>query len=82
MTIVITYLAKDNAKNRKYKKTGEFFAKKDADRAMAKKIAKAWAKLTHVDLPKQHENYSGPICLPEVAIFRAGHRKSNSVTAR
>ncbi len=46
MTVVITYLATDNAKNRKHKKTGEFFAKKDADRELARRIEKAWAKLT------------------------------------
>ncbi|MEI7177092.1 hypothetical protein [Pectobacterium carotovorum] len=83
MTTVIVKPARDNAKRRKYLKTGAYFAQKDADRELAKKINKAWAKLTRVDLPKRSEpEYSGSVCLPQVALFNAGHRKSENMTAR
>ncbi|MEL7628742.1 hypothetical protein AAGW04_07020 [Pectobacterium aroidearum] len=83
MTTIIVKPAKDNAKRRKYLKTGAFFAQKDADRELAKKISKAWAKLTRVELPRRSEpEYSGSCCLPDVALFRTGHRKSENVTAR
>lgn len=82
MTTIIIKPAKENAKRRKYRKQGEYLAKKDADRELAKKISKAWAKLTRVEIPSQKPVYSGSCCLPEVAMFAAGHRKSKSVTAR
>ncbi|WP_369606243.1 hypothetical protein [Serratia marcescens] len=82
MTTIIVKPAKENAKHRKYRKQGEFLAKKDADRELAKKISKAWAKLTRVELPAQKPVYSGSCCLPEVAMFAAGHRKSEKITAR
>ena len=31
---------------------------------------------------RQKEVEGGAVCLPEVALFAAGHRKSNNVTAR
>lgn len=82
MATIIIKPAKENAKQRKYRKQGEFLAKKDADRELAKKISKAWAKLTRVELPAQKPVYSGSCYLPEVAKYAAGHRKSKSVTAR
>ncbi|TXE58982.1 hypothetical protein [Serratia nematodiphila] len=75
MATIIIKPAKENAKRRKYRKQGEFLAKKDADRELAKKISKAWAKLTRVELPAQKPVYSGSCCLPEVAMYAAGHRK-------
>lgn len=82
MATIIIKPAKENAKQRKYRKQGEFLAKKDADRELAKKISKAWAKLTRVELPAQKPVYSGSCCLPEVAMFAVGNRKSNKITAR
>ncbi|MGQ5784960.1 hypothetical protein ACN2W4_20960 [Serratia marcescens] len=82
MATIIIKPAKENAKRRKYRKQGEFLAKKDADRELAKKISKAWAKLTRVELPEQKPVYSGSCCLPGVAMFSAGYRKSNKITAR
>lgn len=75
MTTIIIKPAKENAKRRKYRKQGEYLAKKDADRELAKKISKAWAKLTRVELPAQKPVYSGSCCLPEVAKYAAGYRK-------
>ncbi|QQA77034.1 hypothetical protein [Pectobacterium parmentieri] len=81
MTTIIVKPVKDNAKRRKYLKTGAFFAQKDADRELAQKISKAWAKLTRVELPKRSEpEYSGSCCLPQVALYSAGHRgKTKSI---
>lgn len=31
---------------------------------------------------RDRSSESGAICIPEVAIYQAGHRKSNQVTAR
>ncbi|MEI7410098.1 hypothetical protein [Pectobacterium aroidearum] len=97
MTTIIVKPAKDNAKRRKYLKTGAFFAQKDADRELATKISAAWDRLTackkigtadvlaqlviQLRDGKQHE-VSGSACLSDVALFRAGHRKSENVTAR
>ena len=35
-----------------------------------------------VTITSQVQHYEGSCCLPEVAIFAAGHRKSERVTAR
>ena len=32
--------------------------------------------------PALRDKYSGSICLPDVAIYQAGHRKSVNITAR
>ncbi|MBS3895148.1 hypothetical protein, partial [Serratia marcescens] len=72
MATIIIKPAKENAKRRKYRKQGEFLAKKDADRELAKRINKAWAKLTRIEVSAQKPVYSGSCCLPEVAMFAAG----------
>lgn len=82
MTIIIVKPATENAKSRKYQKTKAFFAKKDADRELARKINKAWAKLTRAELPRRKEEYRGSCCLPEVAKFAAGYRQSVNITAK
>lgn len=83
MTTIIVKPAKDNAKTRRYRQRGELMARRREHAALAFKISKAWAKLTHVDLPKRSEpEYSGSVCLPQVALFNAGHRKSENGTAR
>lgn len=58
------------------------------------KINRAFAKLSGegsertckaLSLPglrQPKEDTSGSICIPQVAIFQAGHRKTNNVTAR
>ncbi|HGE8334240.1 TPA: hypothetical protein ACGD5E_000312 [Serratia marcescens] len=82
MTTIIVKPAKENSKTRRYRQRGEVMAKRREDADTAKKLNKAWAKLTRVELPAQKPVYSGSCCLPEVAMFNAGHRKSKSVTAR
>lgn len=95
MTTIIVKPAKDNAKRRKYLKTGTFFAQKDADRELATKISAAWDRLTTckkvgtADILAQlviqlrdgkHHEVSGSACLPQVALYSAGHRgKTKSI---
>ncbi|MBH3213203.1 hypothetical protein [Serratia marcescens] len=75
MTTIIVKPAKENSKTRRYRQRGEVMAKRREDANTAKKLSKAWAKLTRVELPAQKHVYSGSCCLPEVAMFAAGHRK-------
>lgn len=83
MTTIIIKPAKENAKRRKYRKQGEYLAKKDADRELAKRISKAWAKLTKVELPAQKPIYSGSCCLPDTALFFVkGSSNGKKVTAK
>lgn len=62
-------------------------------KAYCKKIDRAFSRLSegcservtravsHA-VVRQKEVDGGAVCLPEVALFAAGHRKSNNVTAR
>lgn len=62
-------------------------------KAYCKKIDRAFSRLSegcservtravsHA-VVRQKEVEGGAVCLPEVALFAAGHRKSNNVTAR
>lgn len=62
-------------------------------KAYCKKIDRAFSRLSEgcservskaISLAgtRQKEVEGGAVCLPEVALFAAGHRKSNNVTAR
>lgn len=62
-------------------------------KAYCKKIDRAFSRLSEgcservtraISLAgtRQKEVDGGAVCLPEVALFAAGHRKSNNVTAR
>jgi 1,2-phenylacetyl-CoA epoxidase PaaB subunit len=46
MTRITVKPAKENAKTRKYRRTGEFFATKDANRALARRIESAFTRLS------------------------------------
>lgn len=89
MTIVITYLAKDNAKTRYRARRAAKREQAEADARLARKIAVASAgcslnvarATSAPSLREKHE--SGSACLPDVAKFAAGYRKSKDiVTAR
>lgn len=83
MTTIIVKPAKENSKTRRYRQRGEVMAKRREDADTAKKLSKALAKLTRVELPAQKPVYSCSCCLPEVAMFNAKFRKSKgNVTAR
>ena len=96
---VISYLpTKNNSKSRRMRERGEHYAAYkalcDADRAMARKLEAAFTKLSEGCTAKVARAINGPsvrdvkeesgaMCLPQVAIFAAGHRKPvESVTAR
>jgi len=62
-------------------------------KAYCKKIDRAFSRLSEgcservtkaisLAVTRQKEVEGGAVCLPEVALFAAGHRKSNNVTAR
>ena len=62
-------------------------------KAYCKKIDRAFSRLSEgcservsraISLAgtRQKEVEGGAVCLPEVAMFAAGHRKSNNITAR
>lgn len=62
-------------------------------KAYCKKIDRAFSRLSEgcservtkaisLATTRQKEVEGGSVCLPDVAIFAAGHRKSNNVTAR
>lgn len=76
MTIVMTILASDNARNRRR-------AKRAAEReqvAGPQHISRIEKACSSPSLRDRHESTS--VCLPEIALFNAGYRKSETVTAR
>ncbi|MBQ0956961.1 hypothetical protein [Serratia symbiotica] len=46
MTVIIVKPAKDNSKNRRYRQRGQLIAKHRENAEFAKKLSKAWDKLT------------------------------------
>lgn len=89
MTVVITYLAKDNAKARYRARRAAKREQAAEDMRLARKVATAVsgcslnvARATSApSLRDKHE--STAMCLPEIAIFAAGYRNSKDiVTAR
>jgi len=76
MTIVMTILASDNARNRRR-------AKRATERervAGPKHLSRIEKACSSPSLRDRHESTS--VCLPEIALFNAGYRKSESITAR
>jgi hypothetical protein len=74
----MTILASDNARNRRR-------AKRAAEREQAAKqcmphLSRIEKAVISPSLRDRHESTS--VCLPEIAIFNAGYRKSESITAR
>ncbi|HAS0801341.1 TPA: hypothetical protein JAX15_000071 [Enterobacter roggenkampii] len=83
--------------NRNQRRMAAYNAMKAAQKleakAYCKKIDRAFSRLSEgcservsraISLAgtRQKEVEGGAVCLPEVALFAAGHRKSNNVTAR
>jgi hypothetical protein len=81
MTVVITYLATDNAKNRYRARRAAKREQMQADNKLARNIAVASAgcslnvsrATSSPSLREKHE--STGMCLPDVALYQAGHRK-------
>lgn len=81
MTVVITYLASDNAKNRYRARRAAKREQMQADNKLARNIAVASAgcslnvsrATSSPSLREKHESSS--VCLADVALYQAGHRK-------
>lgn len=87
MTIVITILASDNSKNRYRARRAAKREQAMQDASLARRVANSTCstrvtKAISLAGTRQKEVEGGAVCLPEVALFAAGHRKSKHVTAR
>lgn len=91
MTVVITYLAKDNAKSRYRARRAAKREQANADASLSRKIAVIASGCSSMKVARaingpsvrDVKEESGAMCLPDVALYAAGHRKpTESVTAR
>ena len=85
--IIVTYLADDNARNRRRARRQAQREQAMQDASLARRVANSTCstrvtKALSLAGTRQKEVEGGAVCLPEVALFAAGHRKSNNVTAR
>lgn len=85
--IIVTYLADDNARNRRRARRQAQREQAMQDASFARRVANSTCstrvtKAISLAGTRQKEVEGGAVCLPEVALFAAGHRKSNNVTAR
>ncbi|EQA1694551.1 hypothetical protein O1E46_RS20840 [Enterobacter hormaechei] len=85
--IIVTYLADDNARNRRRARRQAQREQEMQDASLARRVANSTCstrvtKAISLAGTRQKEVEGGAVCLPEVALFAAGHRKSNNVTAR
>lgn len=85
--IIVTYLADDNARNRRRARRKAQREQAMQDASLARRVANSTCstrvtKAISLAGTRQKEVEGGAVCLPEVAMFAAGHRKSNNVTAR
>ena len=81
---MITLVAK-NSVTRRYLKRGELMAKRRAESCGSVKTDAISGRVEQALLApnwREPKEESGGACLPQVAIFSAGYRKSESVTAR
>ncbi|EGK4155416.1 hypothetical protein IPA41_002065 [Escherichia coli] len=97
MTVVITYLADDNARNRRRARRQAQREQAMQEQRLARKIALKLSGCVRADKAaslgilrckkadvrcKKADECSGSICLPNVALYAAGYRKSKQLTAR
>ncbi|WP_257394197.1 hypothetical protein [Enterobacter hormaechei] len=85
--IIVTYLADDNARNRRRARRQAQREQAMQDASLARRVANSTCstrvtKAISLAGTRQKEVEGGAVCLPEVALFAAGHRKSKQVTAR
>lgn len=76
-----------NSVTRRYLKRGELMAKRRAEasqNALQQESRKSTRvdRATSLDFPRDYVADESGKCLPEIALFAAGHRKSKQVTAR
>lgn len=82
----MTKFIANNSVTRRYLKRGELMAKRRAEAAQNASQERK-QDMSRVDRATslgslRDRNTGGSACLPEVAIFAAGHRKSEQITAR
>ncbi|EEY8270591.1 hypothetical protein DFY77_12045 [Escherichia coli] len=87
MTVVITYLVDDNARNRRRARRQAQREQAMQDASLSRRVANSTCstrvtKAISLAGTLQKEVEGGTVCLPEVALFTAGHRTSKQVTAR
>jgi len=91
MTVVITYLAKDNAKSRYRARRAAKREQAYADASFSRKIAVIASGCSSLKVARaingpsvrDVKEESGAMCLPDVALYAAGYRKpTEPVTAR
>ncbi len=80
MTIVMTILASDNARNRRRAKRAAEREKKLTSKPVGR-VQKA-VNLSKVTMRGKPNSQQGGCCLPSVAIYLAGYRNTKSITAR
>lgn len=85
--IIVTYLADDNARNRRRARRQAQREQAMQDASLARRVANSTCstrvtKAISLAGTRQKEVEGGTVCLPEVAMFAAGHRNSKQVTAR
>ena len=85
--IIVTYLADDNARNRRRARRQAQREQAMQDASLARRVANSTCstrvtKAISLAGTRQKEVEGGAVCLPDVALFAAGHRTSKQVTAR
>ena len=85
--IIVTYLADDNARNRRRARRQAQREQAMQDASLARRVANSTCstrvtKAISLAGTRQKEVEGGAVCLPEVALFAAGHRKGKQITAR
>lgn len=85
--IIVTYLADDNARNRRRARRQAQREQAMQDASLARRVANSTCstrvtKAISLAGTRQKEVEGGAVCLPEVALFAAGHCTSKQVTAR
>lgn len=81
MTVVYTYAASDNSRNRRKARRA---AQRDTEQVSGKQsVSRVMKACISVPLRSKEQASADNICLPDVAIFAAGHRKpTETITAR
>lgn len=90
MTVVITILADDNARNRRRARRQAQREQAQQDASLARRIEQKLSGCVRADRATslvalrdyQEPEEGGCVCLPDVALYATGHRNSKQVTAR
>ena len=86
--IIVTYLADDNARNRRRARRQAQREQAMQDASLARRVANSTCNTRVSKAISLAENSrtkcenSGSTCLPDVALYSAGYRQSKDITAR